>query len=133
MSACCKDVLVVAETADGRASDLSYELLGIARQLVQGSDGIVSAAVLETPDAPCVRDLGARGADQVFSISDDRSSAYGAERWLATLPSLLAEHGPSHILMGHTALGAELGPMRASRAKARKAQRAAPVFRQQGA
>lgn len=115
MSASCNNVLVVVETADGRASDLSYELLAIARQLVQGSDGIVSAAVLEGPDAPCVRDLGARGADQVFSISDDRSSAYGAERWLATLPSLLAEHGPSHILMGHTSLGAELGPRLAFR------------------
>jgi electron transfer flavoprotein alpha subunit len=115
MSTSCNSVLVVAETADGRAGDLSFELLGIARQLVQGSDGIVSAAVLERPDAACIRDLGARGADRVFSITDDRSSAYGAERWLATLPSLLAEHGPSHILLGHTALGAELGPRLAFR------------------
>src|SRR6185503_6408108 len=115
MSTSCNSVLVVAETADGRAGDLSFELLGIARQLVQGNNGIVSAAVLERPDDACVRDLGARGADQVFSISDDRSNAYGAERWLATLPALLAEHGPSHILMGHTALGAELGPRLAFR------------------
>jgi len=115
MSASCNNVLVVAETVDGRASDLSFELLAIARQLVQASDGIVSAAVLEKLDAACIRDLGARGADQVFSISDDRSSAYGAERWLATLPSLLAEHGPSHLLLGHTALGAELGPRLAFR------------------
>jgi electron transfer flavoprotein alpha subunit len=51
----------------------------------------------------------------VFSISDDRNSAYGAERWLATLPSLLGDYGPSHILMGHTSLGAELGPRLAFR------------------
>src|SRR5258706_8488376 len=115
MTARCENVLVVAETIEGRASDLSYELLGLARQLVQGSGGVVSAAVLERSTAPCIQDLGARGADQVFSISDDRVTAYSAERWLAALPTLLAEHQPGHIVLGHTALGAELGPILAFR------------------
>ena len=115
MTNSCKDVLVVAETAVGQASDLSYELLGLARRLVQGSGGLVHAAVLEEPGARCIQDLGARGADQVFSISDDKPNAYEAERWLAALPSLLAEREPAHVLLGHTALGAELGPRLAFR------------------
>ncbi len=132
MTARCENVLVVAETIEGRASDLSYELLGLARQLVQGSGGVVSAAVLERSTAPCIQDLGARGADQVFSISDDRVTAYSAERWLAALPTLLAEHQPGHIVLGHTALGAELGPILAFRVESGKAQRNATVLRQQG-
>ena len=115
MSTSCTDVLVVAETTDGHASELSCELLGLARQVVQVSHGVVSAAVLEQPDAPCVKELGARGADRVFSITDELHNAYAAERWLATLPSLLEQHGPAHIVLGHTALGAELGPRLAFR------------------
>lgn len=115
MSTSCNDVLVVAETADGHASELSLELLGQARQLVESSKGMVSAAVLEEPGAPCIQELGARGADRVFSIPDGLSNAYTAERWLAILPAVLRQHGPAHVLLGHNALGAELGPRLAFR------------------
>ena len=109
------DVLVIAETAHGRPSDLSYELIALARQLVEYGGGTVSVATLEGPDSPCVQELGRRGADRVFSITADGSNAYEAERWLAALPTLLAEHGHAHILLGHTSLGAELGPRLAFR------------------
>src|SRR6185503_14937266 len=115
VSASCTNVLVVAETADGCASELSYELLGLARQLVRADNGLVFAAALEKSDAPCIQELGARGADQVLSIADGLETAYTAERWLAILPLLLAELGPAHIVLGHTALGAELGPRLAFR------------------
>lgn len=116
MNASCTNVLVIAETtADGHPTELTYELLGLARQLVQASNGQVLAAVLEKPDAPCIEKLGAHGADQVISIADGLEDAYTAERWLATLPSLLNEQGPAHVLLGHTALGAELGPRLAFR------------------
>jgi electron transfer flavoprotein alpha subunit len=115
MTASCRNVLVVCESADGKASDLSYELLGLARELVRGSGGLVSAAVLETPGAGCISELSARGADIVFAVSEKGANRYEAERWLAVIPSLLSEHGPAHILLGHTALGGELGPRLAFR------------------
>lgn len=115
MTAACNNLLVICESADGKASDLSYELLGLARQLVQGNGALVLAAVLEPPGVPRVSDLGARGADIVFSVLEKSTNRYEADRWLAVLPSLLAEHGPAHILLGQTALGAELGPRLAFR------------------
>lgn len=115
MATPCKDILVVAETAKGHASDLALELLGLARQLANAGGGGVSAAVLEKSDAPCVAELGARGADRIIAISDARADGYEAERWLAALSRLLSEHGPAYILLGHTALGAELGPRLAFR------------------
>jgi electron transfer flavoprotein alpha subunit len=115
VSTTCSDVLVVAETSNGHASELSYELLGLARQMVQASNGVVSAAVLEKSGAPCIEELGARGADRIFSIADDHPNSYAAERWLAALPPVLAGHGAMHVVAGHTALGAELGPRLAFR------------------
>jgi electron transfer flavoprotein alpha subunit len=115
MADSCKDFLVVAETANGWTSDLALELLGLARRLADASGGAVSAAVFEKSSAPCVAELCARGADRVIAISDSRDDGYAAERWLTALPHLLSEHGQAHLLLGHTALGAELGPRLAFR------------------
>jgi len=115
MSSPRNDVLVIAETAHGCPSDLTFELIALARQLGENGGGTVSAATFEGPDSRCVRELGNRGADRVFSISSDNNNAYEAERWLAVLPTLLAENGHAHVLLGHTSLGAELGPRLAFR------------------
>jgi electron transfer flavoprotein alpha subunit len=111
----CSDVLVVAEYANGQPSALTYELLGLARRLGDAQSGRVLALALDSSSSPSTKELGARGADVVFAVDDSRTQSYEAERWLQAIPAVLAQHGPAHVLVGHTALGAELGPRLAFR------------------
>src|SRR5436190_13438300 len=115
MASGCRDVLVVAEYAGGQPSGLTYEMLGLARRLVDASGGQVLAVALGRSASPFATELGARGADRVFAVDDSRKDRYEAERWLEVIPTILRQHGPAHVLAGHTALGAELGPRLAFR------------------
>ncbi|HTN29146.1 MAG TPA: hypothetical protein VL180_15305, partial [Burkholderiales bacterium] len=115
MTSGCSDVLVVAEYANGQPSALAYELLGLARRLGDAGSGRVLALALDSSSSPATKELGARGADLVFAVDDSRTQSYEAERWLQAIPAVLAQHGPAHVLVGHTALGAELGPRLAFR------------------
>ena len=115
MTTGCRDVLVVAEYANGQPTALTYELLGLARRLSDAGNGRVLAAVLDSSSSPVIKELGARGADLVFAVDDSRMQSYEAERWLQAIPAVLAQHGAAHVLVGHTALGAELGPRLAFR------------------
>ena len=115
MSTSCSDILVVIESVNGTASDLSYELLGLARRLSRDSGGRVWAATLEASDASCIGEIGGRGADRVFCIAEPNTGAYDVERWLPGIGTILKDHGRAHVLVGHSALGAELGPRLALR------------------
>jgi len=115
MTSGCSDVLVVAEYANGQPTALTYELLGLARRLSGAGNGRVLALALDSSSSPVIKELGARGADLVFAVDDSRIQSYEAERWLQAIPAVLAQHGPAHVLVGHTALGAELGPRLAFR------------------
>ena len=115
MTTGCRDVLVVAEYANGQPSALTYELLGLARRLADTDGGRVLGVALDSSSSPVIKELAGRGPDVVFAVDDSRAESYAAERWLQAIPAVLAQHGPAHVLVGHTALGAELGPRLAFR------------------
>ncbi len=109
MTAACRDLLVIGEYANGQPTELTYELLGLARRLADAGGGRALVMTLDVSTSSAVKVLGARGADVVFAVDDSRTESYEAERWLQAIPGVLAQH-PAHVLIGHTALGAELGP-----------------------
>src|SRR5688572_10872529 len=95
-------ILVVAETADGAVTSLTYELLGLARQIVGNVGGVVSAAVLGDGLNGIAHDLIAHGADRVHVADDKIFGAYQADAWMPVLTALTAETKPAVILLAHT-------------------------------
>ena len=115
MTTGCRDVLVLSEYANGQPCALTYELLGLARRLADSEGGKVLAVALDSSSSPVIKELAGRGADIVFAVDDSRPDSYAAERWLQAIPAVLAQNGKAHVLVGHSALGAELGPRLAFR------------------
>ncbi|MDP6120891.1 MAG: electron transfer flavoprotein subunit alpha/FixB family protein [Rhodospirillales bacterium] len=109
------DILVVAEAADGALASHNYEVLGLARRLANGGGGAVAAALFGEDANGLAPDLIAHGADSVHVVDDGAFAAYQAEAWLPDVVAIAKETSPVAILMGHTAMGADLAPRLAFR------------------
>ena len=108
-------VLVVAEAEDGAPTQLSHEMLALARRLVDEAGGEVEAVLLGEDLGDSAGDLIAFGADRVHIGDGPFYAAYLAEAWLPKLIERAAKAPPAVILIGHNAMGADLAPRLAFR------------------
>lgn len=99
------DVLVLVEHNDGALTDLTFELLGKARELVAGSDGRVHAALLGAPQL--ASQLG--GADVVHVAEHATLADYLSEAHERVLTQMLTELQPRLLLVGTSTPGMDLG------------------------
>ncbi len=109
-------VLVIAEVHEGVLAGLSTELLGLARQLVDGGlGGKVSAALLGSGQSNVTGALGEFGADTVYLADDASLAPYQAESWLPAVQQIVQQANPALILIGQTSIGRDLAPLLAFR------------------
>ena len=108
-------ILVIVETADGRPIDLTFEMLGLARRLADGSGGTVTAVALGNGLDGTGEILVARGADRALIADDPAFADYRADAWLPDLARIAAEEAPAAVLVGHTVPGTDLAPRLAFR------------------
>lgn len=108
-------VLVIAETAEGRPAAIVYEALGLARALARTASGSVEACIVGDAQLDTASDLIRHGADRVYALDAAPDVGGGVEAWLPDLVALIGESRPAIVSIGHTALGAELGPRLAFR------------------
>lgn len=106
---------VLVEAVDGRAIDLAYEMLGLARRLADASGGTVEACVLGSGLDGVGEDLLAHGAARACLIDAPLLAERQAEAWLPDLVAAIKRTQPQAVIVGHTALGAELAPRLAFR------------------
>lgn len=112
------DILVVAETANGKGIPLVSELLGLGRRLALETGSTVSAVMLGDPASELPSLLITQGADRVFVLPNTGATEYyQSDFWLSRMGDVLAQTSPGVILVGHTALGADLAPRLAFRLK----------------
>ena len=109
------DLFVAVEVIDGRATALGYEMLGLARGLVEGSGGAVHACVLGSGLDGLAEDLIAHGADKAYVIDAPCLAEYQADAWLPDLVAVIGQVRPDAVIVGHTPLGADLAPRLAFR------------------
>jgi len=98
------DCWTFVETADGRATRTSLELLAKGREL-SGKLGGDNVALVFGPDAP--DELARYGADRVVHAELDD---YNPEVWTAALRQVLEQRRPHVLLIPATANGRDLGP-----------------------
>lgn len=99
------DVLVVAEHQGGALSDVTFELLGQARQVAGAWGGRVVAALLGAPQL--AGELGA--ADVVVSVEHPALEGYNPEAYERALLEVLAQRSPRLVLLSTTTVGLDLG------------------------
>jgi electron transfer flavoprotein alpha subunit len=112
------DVLVVTEVQGTPLSRNTLGILGAARRLADGSQGVVRAAVMGAPVEGLAPALFARGADEVLwvehSLSENRQPDVNA----ALLTHVVPQAGANVVLMEDDSSSREVAPRLAYRLQA---------------
>ena len=108
------EILVLAEHRKGALREVTFELIGLARQLGQQAGLSVTALLLGHQAGDLALELGA--ADAVLLMDDDALADCNADCYLPALDAVIRARQPRLTLVPHTAAGMDLAPALAARA-----------------
>lgn len=100
------DVAVVVEHVDGKVADVSFEMLGRARELSRASGGRAVAVAAGHDLTAVAAELGA--ADAVVLCQDASLAHYTPEAHQRALGAILRGRAPRAVLVANTAMGMDL-------------------------
>ena len=103
------DVFVVIEHRQGDIRDVNWEMLNLASQIAPELEGQVVSVLLGNGVDDIAEKLSG-ACDQVLYIEDDLVKEFNADKYQKVLSSLIDEHKPKMVLVGHTAQGVDLAP-----------------------
>ncbi len=109
-----KGVWVFAETRDGKAAGVAYELLGAGSRLA-GKLGVDLSAVLLGAGRSEAEGLIGWGADRVYHSNDPAFERFNDEPYAGMLAALISKHKPEIVLAPATAIGRSFIPRVAAR------------------
>jgi len=98
------DVLVLAEHRSGQLSDVTFELVGKARELADQGGGRVLAVLLGDPSL--AHDLGA--ADVVLCSDDPAVATYNAQAYERAMVHVVGQQQPRMVLTSTTTVGMDV-------------------------
>jgi electron transfer flavoprotein alpha subunit len=103
-------VWVVAEQKRGVVQSVTFELLGVGRELADRRSSELSAIMIGHGMADAAAELVARGADTVYVIDSPVFEHYQDEPYSRVLSRLINRWKPEIVLAGATAIGRSLIP-----------------------
>lgn len=101
-------VAVFIEVQDQRGADVSWELVGKARDLADKLQARVAGLVLGSGINELGKEAGAFGCDEVHLLEHESLQRYVSSRYGHALSDLVKELQPEILLMGATSLGRDL-------------------------
>ncbi len=101
-----KDLFVIVEHLKGKPADITFEMLGKARELADLTGGGLFAVLIGKGVKTLTGRMGA--ADAVISIEDERLAEFTPEAYQRALAGVIRERRPRLILMGSTSMGLDL-------------------------
>lgn len=110
-----KGVWVYIEQFDGKARNVSHELLGQGRILADAMGQELAGVIIGDNVADLARDAFASGADKVYLVEGSEFKHYSTDGYTITMTDLINTYKPSVVLMGATNDGRDLGPRVAGR------------------
>ncbi len=93
------NIYVIAEHFKGEVEDITFEMLGKAKEL-----GDVTAVLIGNKDL--ASQLGA--ASKVICISDDQLSEFNPEAYLKAVDGVVSQGNPDVVMIGNTSMGMDL-------------------------
>jgi electron transfer flavoprotein alpha subunit len=104
-------IMIYAEYRHGKVAPVSYELLGIGRELADQQKVPLSAVLLGARLDNAGRDLISYGADIVYQVDDPALEYFTDEIYGNILEDIIREHKPEVVLAGATAIGRSFIPL----------------------
>lgn len=105
-----KGVYVFAQQVDNKITNISFELLGKARELAEPLQTEVTAVLLGSGVKGLADQLAEFGADRVIVVDQPILKEYRTEPYAEALTAVVNEFKPEIMLVGATYIGRELGP-----------------------
>jgi electron transfer flavoprotein alpha subunit len=99
------NIFVIAEHLKGKVEDITYEMLGKAKELASSSGGEVVAVLLGSGASDLSSDF---GADKVLYIDSPHLADFNPEAYCKTLAAVIGEHQPKTVLVGNTSQGMDI-------------------------
>jgi len=112
-----RGVWVFVEQYAGEPAKVSWELLGVGRQLADALGVELSAVVIGEKVAHLTREAFCYGADGAYLIDQPVFRQYRTEPYLDTMCYLIEKYKPEIVLMGATGMGRDLAGAVATRIK----------------
>jgi len=112
-----KDILVYAESAEGKLSEITKELLYIGRKLADDLGENLTALIAGDGIGEQPEEAISYGADKVYKTSDPLLKNYTTDAFTTAVNKAVQEAKPRIILIGQTAIGRDLAPRLAFRLK----------------
>ena len=97
------DILVITEHMDGKFSDVSFEMVGKAKELANAWGGQSAAVVVGSGVAADVF-----ASDSTIHVDDAALSQFNPEAYGRVVEALVKEKSPRLVLFGWTAAGMDL-------------------------
>ena len=104
-------IMIYAEYRHGKVAPVSFELLGIGRQLADQQKVPLSAVLLGSAMDGAAEDLVSYGADLVYRVDDPALEFFTDEIYGNILEDVIREHKPEIVLAGATAIGRSFIPL----------------------
>jgi electron transfer flavoprotein alpha subunit len=102
-------IFVLAEHRQGQLRDITLEMLTKGREIAEKTGAELTAVLLGKNVKEHAKNL-AEYAKQVLLVEDAKLENFNSEAYRKILSSLIDEHKPSLVLMGHTSYGVDLAP-----------------------
>ena len=105
-----KGVMIYGETADGKLSSITTEILGCGRKLADTLQEEVICVIIGNQLGEAPRKAIAYGADKVYTVDDPLFKDYQTDSYVPAIDKLVKEISPRIVLFGQTAIGRDLAP-----------------------
>lgn len=108
------EVWVFIEQTDGKAADVSYELLSKGRKLADSTNGLLKAIVIGDKVEHIAKECFMYGCDEAYLFEDKNLQHYKTLPYSRIINELIREEVPRIVLFGATIIGRDLAPRVAS-------------------
>jgi electron transfer flavoprotein alpha subunit len=103
------EIFVLSEHRQGAMRDITYEMLTKARDIAQKTKAEITALILGSNIREQAKSL-SDYANNILLIDDVKLQNFNSEAYKRVLSTLIKEHKPFLVMMGHTSYGVELAP-----------------------
>jgi electron transfer flavoprotein alpha subunit len=99
------DVFIITEHMDGKVADISYEMVGQARELAAALGGRTIAVMLGSGVAELA---GTFASDATLYVDDPVLAEFNPEAFGKVIAALVTERAPKVTMLGNTSMGMDL-------------------------
>lgn len=110
-----KNILIIAEQRNSQVQNVTFELIGISRELAKANDAKVEVLLLGHNVGDQVANIVGYGADSVFVVDDPALESYMTEPYTQAVTQVIREKEPNVVLVGASSIGRDLAPRVAAR------------------